>query len=525
MIFWVMSLAWPSMPNDTRPVLRMGLHVSDFNTIDPHRAASTSDRIPADLMYNGLIRFQPGNCREMSPDLALEIPDPVMIRGRQTWTFHLRKDVVFHPIAGKPEKKLTARDVCRSFIRAADPIRSDYAGGYEGISVVVTGPYTLRFTVDPPQSPLLFLPKVADYAGGFIVSETVDAKGRMRLRGTGPFYLPSPTDTDPPVHLKSHDAYFRGRPRLAGVDILFLPEGSRRLQALLNSRVDIIVGESDARWLAPLYHRKEILVDSFGVSETSNIYFNTAFPPFSDIRVRKAVAYAVDRTRFLPHFGKDLVQPVLSPVPPYMPGGLPPEEVMALGLDYARDLHRARQLMEAAGYGDGFEMDVVVSEVDSFYHNYTTLKQQLVPIHITMNLHLVDHATMHRLIRQDVTPLVIYEAFRPNTDEYLSRFFHSSATVASGKSPATNFSHFSGIDSLIEKARLERFTSRQIKLWEYAQVKLLEEMVVLPLLHKNQVYVRRASVDYGHPLKATMALYPQFTELTTLLSSHGSIVP
>ena len=120
------------------------------------------------------------------------------------------------------------------------------------------------------------------------------------------------------------------------------------------------------------------------------------------------------------------------------------------------------------------------------------------------------------LIRQDFNPIVIYEAFRPNTDEFLSRFFHSSATISSGKNPATNFSHYKGIDELIEKARLERFTSRQIKLWEYAQIKLLEEMVVYPLHHKNQIFVRWDTVDYGHPIISTTALYPQFTEKTTL---------
>ena len=510
----------PAPPDNSVPsrktdaILKMGLHVSKFNTLDPHKAASTSDRILADMMYNGLIRFQPGNSRQMEPDLAVEIPEPVIVRGKQTWTFQLKQGIFFQAYPGETPEALTALDVCRSFIKAGDPQRSAYAGGYEGISVMVTGPYTLRFTVDPPQSPLLFLPKVANYAGGFIVKETVDERGMLRLKGTGPFFFTEAPDNHH-ILLHANANYFRGAPLLKGVDIFFLPDTARRLSAIVNHKMDIIVGEPGIQWLRQIRDRKKLRVDSFGVSETVNIHFNTATPPFSDIRVRKAVAYAVDRNRFLTHSGTGLVQPIFSPVPPYMPGGLTGKEIKALGLDYATDLHRARQLMTEAGFKDGFEINVVTSKVDSFANNYRTLKAQLAAIKIKMSLDQVDNATMHRLIRHDFNPIVIYEAFCPNTDEFLSRFFHSSATISSGKSPATNFSHYNGIDHLIEKARLERFTPRQIKLWEYAQIKLLEEMVVYPLHHKNQVYIRWDTVDYGHPLVSTMALYPQFTERTT----------
>ena len=521
--FFCISLEVRGDPFDapsSRAILRMGLHVSAFSTLDPHKAASTSDRILADMLFNGLIRYQPGDSKQMAPDLAVEIPDPIMVRGKQTWIFRLKKGIYFHSCPGERREALTARDVCRSFIKSADPERSVYAGGYEDIGVTVTGPYTLRFTVDPPQSPLLFLPKVANYAGGFIVKETVDENGQSHFRGTGPFQLLNEERPDAPdqgrVKLIAHDIYFRGKPLLDGVEIFFMPDASHRLSALLDGAVDIIVGEPDGAWLQKIPGDHGFCIDSFGVAETTNLYFNTTFPPFSDLRVRKAVAFALDRNRFLDHFADGLVETIFSPIPPYMPGGIDAHEVMTLGLDYERDLDKARVLMAEGGYPEGFSMDVVVSEVGSFYHSYQQVKQQLADIAIDTTLRVTDHATMHRLIRQNINPLVIYEAFRPNADEYLSRFFHSSAAVSTGERPATNFSHYSGIDRLIKQARLERFTSKQIKLWEYAQIKLLEEMVVFPLFSKKQIFVRRAGVDYGHPLISATALYPQFTEKTTI---------
>jgi peptide/nickel transport system substrate-binding protein len=129
---------------------------------------------------------------------------------------------------------------------------------------------------------------------------------------------------------------------------------------------------------------------------------------------------------------------------------------------------------------------------------------------------------MHKRIRTGRYPLVIYEAFRPNTDELLSRFFHSEAMVAKGKKPSTNFSFYAGIDALLEKARAERITLYQVRLWEYAQVKLLEDMVVYPLHFRNQTYVRKKPLDYGHSVVAAMALYPQITEKTAIRTPSGA---
>ena len=507
-----------------RPILKMGLNVSGFNTMDPHYAASFSDRILADMVFNGLIRFKPGHAPDLEPDLAVNIPEPEIINGKQTWTFHLRKGVVFHPVENLPSREMTAQDVLLSFQKTTDPCRSAYAGGYDGIHIEAIDPYTVRFIVDPPQSPLLFLPKVANYAGGFIVAQITDPiqPDKKRLIGTGPFCLPDQVDTKKFI-LKSHSEYFRGTPRLGGLEIYFLPDSSERLLEF-DRHLDLITGESVSEWINQLIGKKNIIIDSLGVPETANIHFNTQIKPFSDIRVRKAVAYALNRDIFLEPFGSGMAKKVFSPVPPFMPGGLSEHEVRTLGFHYPTNLKKARKLLTQAGYPNGFRFDVVASELGQYLKNYQSMKKQLAVVNIDMKIHLTDHATMHMLIRKDLYPVVIYEAFRPNTDEFLSRFFHSESIIMTGKKPATNFSHYFKIDELIEKARSERITLRQIKLWEYAQIKLLEDMVVYPLHYRNQTYVRKKHLDYGHTVVAAMALYPQITERTRLLP-HGNIHP
>ncbi len=123
---------------------------------------------------------------------------------------------------------------------------------------------------------------------------------------------------------------------------------------------------------------------------------------------------------------------------------------------------------------------------------------------------------MHRLIRRDPRPVVIYAAWRPNADAYLTRFFHSDSIVVTGVKADTNFAHYKKVDRLIEDARLEIDPVKQVNLWGQAQIMVMNDMAAYPVMYTNQGYVRRAYVDYGHTLLSTMALYPQFTEKTRL---------
>jgi peptide/nickel transport system substrate-binding protein len=148
---------------------------------------------------------------------------------------------------------------------------------------------------------------------------------------------------------------------------------------------------------------------------------------------------------------------------------------------------------------------------------YESMQAQLAQVGINLTVNVVDHATMHAQIREDVNPIIVYVAYRPNADAYLTRFYHSDSIVMTGAAPDTNFSHYDQIDDLIEQARTETDPAAQEELWKQAQVQILEDMVSHTLMYANQVYARSENVDYGHPLVAILNLNPQITELTDIL--------
>jgi len=503
-------------------ILKFGIDAADLGTGDPHRVASRNDRAIADMLFNGLLRYKPGEAPAIEPDLALNIPLAKIVDRKQVWTFYLRQDAICHAGPKSESYRMTADDVVFSLRRAADPKRSAYAGDYRGMGVEQVDDFTVNVTFDKPLSSILFFPKISDYAGGFIVCRrAVEAMGDAAFAahpvGTGPFRFAGHV-TGKSVRLIAHEKYFRGQPQLDGIDVRYLPSFKARDAGLRNGSLDIIFGSETPKWFESVKNDKTIQVDVFGVGQVITMHFNTTRKPLDDQRVRRALVYGVDRGVFRSLFAAGVVENVYSPVPvAFLPGGLTQKEVTRLSLDYGYDRAKAKALLVEAGYGDGFSLKLVTSQRGHYLTNYESLRDQLAALKIDIKLEVVEHRKMHKRIRQDENAIVIYVAWRPNADVFLTRFFHSESTVVSGASPDTNFSHYDKIDRLIEAARGAHSPKDQVRFWKQAQVKLLEDAAAYPLHYVNLVYARRRQVDYGHNLTATMALYPQFTEQTRLI--------
>ncbi len=502
-------------------ILNFGVHVSEMGTLDPHLAAGSQDRALADMLFNGLLRYQPGNAPKIEADLAERVPGFEMIGGRQVWTVKLRKGVWFHAGPQTAAYELTAEDVVFSLQKSIRPECCAYSSAYEEMTVVPVDRYTVHIIVQKPVSSILFLPKLTNYAGGFIVSKrAIETMGYDQFKrhpvGTGPFLFSRYTPGGKLI-LKAHDRYFRGRPQLDGVQIRFIPDIEAREAALIAGELDVIIGSADKGWFDKMAQHPGIAVDTHGVGEVVTIYLNTRKKPLDDIRVRRAIAFALDRDAFLNTASKQFVGPVYSPVPAtFLPGGLSHAEATALNLTYTNDLAKAKRLMVDAGYPDGFALELVTSEKRLYRTCYQEMRRQLLRIGINCQITVESHSNMHKQIRRNPKPIVIYVAWRPNADTYLSQFFHSDAIVVSGNRPDTNFSHYSQVDRLIEAARLEIDLERQTQLWIQSQIRILDDMAAFPIMYAKQCYARSIRVEYGHPLVSTMALYPQFTEKTRL---------
>ncbi|MBR0645688.1 ABC transporter substrate-binding protein [Plastoroseomonas hellenica] len=489
------------------PTLRVGMAAQDVGRLDPHFAVSTIDRVVVAWMFNGLVRFRPGsiNPAEIEPDLAERWETS---EDGKTWTFHLRRGVRFHGDFGE----LTAEDVVFSIRKAATAATSAFAADFRAIEAVeAVDPYTVRVRLRENVPTLLGL--LTNYSGGYIVSRrAVEQRGADFARspiGTGPFALERVTPNQS-AELIAHAAYFRGAPQIGRISYRFIPSDASRDLAFQNRELDLNYGRGDQTWVNRTRQLPNVTVDVFEPGELAVLNLNTSIPPFNDIRIRRALAHAINRPEIARWRGPDVSREGQSLVPRGYLGftadnGLP-----------QFDLARARALLAEAGHPNGITIRVIHTQLPEMLATMQVIQQQLRRAGITLDLQVVEHATFHQQIRQNLSPLVYYSAARfPIADIYLTQFYHGRSIVQT-PTAVTNFSHCNQADAEIDAARLTTNREEQLRLWAEAQRKLIAEVCGVPLIETLLVFARRSNLDYGYELRGSMSLGPLITEATRL---------
>lgn len=506
-LFCIFSLAFGAAAAAEENILQVGADATDITTLDPVRASQTADVVLVGWIYNGLVRFRPGSAdpKDLEPDLAQSWE---MSADGKSWTFHLRKGVKFQGAWGE----LTADDVVYSLTRAADPKRSNFASDFAGVeSIAAVDDYTVRIQLKYPDAS--FLGRVSNYHGGNIVSkkavEALGDKFGVEPVGTGPFAIAEHL-TQQYVKLVAHDGYFRGRPRLDGIMYRLVPSDSSRDLAFASGELQLIQGKREQRWTDAARRRPDAVVDIFHPGELRTIHINRAIPPLDDIRVRQAIAEAINVDDLVRYVGKDVGPRACSVVPPGY-----------LGVDcsagvYPYDPEKAKALLAESGHGDELTLKVVVSNISAQLPVMEIIQAQLGKVGIKLDMSVVDHTTYQSQVRKDVSALVFYGAARfPVADTYLSEFYHSSAIVGT-PTGVTNFSHCTVADHEIEAARRAATAEEQMALWKAAQTKIHDDVCAVPLFELLQVWVHSKRLDYGYKLEGSLSLGPPITEATTL---------
>jgi len=487
-------------------VLRIGTLGSDAISLDPHMSTKSQDKIIFPLIFNGLVRFKPGTAdlKTIEPDLAesWEVSNDKLV-----WTFKLRKGVQFHGDYGE----LTAEDVIFSLNKAKEKKTSSAYKEYSAIeSIVAVDPYTVKITLS--QKVPFFLGAVVNYHGGFILSkkawEKLGDKAAMNPIGTGPFAF-SKYQSKRFVELKANEKYFRGKPLIDTINYRYMPDEATRELAFDQDEVDLFYGRREARWVKTQTKKDNTIVDIFGLGELRNLHINTSQKPLDDIRVRKAIAHAINREALVTFIGPEVASAANSVVPAGYLGHSDTAKV------YKHDLEKAKKLLAEAGFAKGLTIKAIITKVDSLRLPMVVVQEQLRLAGITLDLQVVEHSAFHKLIRQDQSGLVLYGASRfPVADVYLTQFFLSDSIVGT-PTGITNFSHCKVADAEIIAAKTEVDLNKQLALWATAQDKIQKDVYAIPLFEQYLVWCRKANLDFGYKLENSLSNGPLITEKTT----------
>jgi len=491
-------------------VLRIGVKSGDMGILDPHMSATTANLPIMDSIFNGLVRFVPGtvDLEKIEPDLAerwTASPD------KKIWTFYLRKGVQFHQGFGE----MTAEDVVFSLKKAAAKETSAWWSNYLPVDKVeALDKYTVRITFKNNIPSVLAL--VINNRGGMVLSKkAVEKHGdgfKLNPVGTGPFafeeYVPKQRTI-----LKAHPQYFRGRPKIDKIIYHFMPVDQSREMALEKGELDMIEGTKAEWWVNKMRGTKGILVDALPPGELTVVHFNLTKKPLENLKVRQAMAHVLLRDEFREVYGKQITEDALSPVPPGYLGYTSDVK------QYEYNIEKAKALLKEAGYPNGFDLGKMVTST-IYLSSAELLQQQLKKIGIKFEIQIVDHPTMHKMIRSDVNALIPYGAARfPIADEYLFQFYHSNSIVGR-PTGITNFSHYGevipGVDDLIDAASVEPDSEKQKQLWIRAQQKIMQDLPSYSLRVTYVLFARRNNIDLGYDLKSNISLHYQITEKTDI---------
>ncbi len=285
--------------------LRVGLDV-DAGTGDPRLAKDTSAFRLKELVFSGLVYIKPDYTP--APQLAesWENPDP------KTWIFHLRKGVKFHN-----GQELKAEDVKYTYDTELDPkLAAPNRSFFTPIQKTeVVDDYTVKFTLDSAYGPFLsymdfaILPKsVAEKAG--------DQFGNSPV-GTGPYKFVSWKRGDT-ITLQAFDDYFEGRPKLDSIVLKIVPDNSARVVALESGDLDLVISPLSPQDVTRMATKSGFKVSRMPAAGYTYISLNTADPILSDVKVRQALSYLVNRTQIVNTIYKGIGQVAKGPIPPGM---------------------------------------------------------------------------------------------------------------------------------------------------------------------------------------------------------------
>lgn len=460
---------------DARPELRVRLQFArPGGVFDPARWSYTSDWFVYPSLFNWLVRWKPGSGGDLlESDLAdrwTVSPDGL------TYTFFLRKGVQFHRGFGE----MTADDAVFSFRRQmTDKKMSFYEDVQQIERVEAAERYVVRMRLKAPNS--AFLSTVIAYRPGIIVSKrAVEQLGEEFAKnpvGTGPFVFQE-LKAGREVVVTAHDPYFRGRPQVKRITFAHIPDELVAATALIKGEFQVIWTRGNPEAVNLLKQTQGIKIERSVVYDSvRHVAMNPQFKPTQDVRVRRALSYAINRQQIaaaLPalELPTDLIRST------QLFGGSP--DVTR----YSYNPERARRLLTEAGYPDGFRVRIMFQtrSPEDILANIVQSSWRAIGIDASLDP-AEPTAAFDRRNKGDFDVTVSSVGRPGDPDRYFSDLFLSTSKPPGG----SNYFGYNAVDDLILDARREQDRSRRQGIYDKLNRKLMQDLPIVPL--SVQVFV------------------------------------
>jgi len=467
--------------------LRM-VFMADPPTLDPAHATDLTSSAVIRQVFDALLELD----EKLVPAPALAERWTVSADHR-AYTFHLRRGAKFHN-----GREVRAADVKYSFERAARGkrpwvfeklvgAREFIQGGAPEIAGVrVVDDATVELRLERPFAPFLHL--IAYDAASIVPREEADRRGAgfaSHPVGTGAFRFGS-WRRDDQVVLERFAEHFRGPANLERVVFRVIPAEATRFNEYAAGQLDVSdipTGRCRALQADPKLKADVAIWPTLG---TSALRFNVERAPFTDARVRRAIAHAIDPAIIVNRVLEGCVAPAQGIVPPVLAGWTATAKRLPL------DRERARSLLAEAGFPGGRGLGPLAYHFNTGDLNQRiaeALQAQLKEVGVALELRRLDWAAHIKVVDDGSAGFFRqgWIADYPDPENFLTVLFHSRNV-----GPPGNTSRYRNpaVDRLFDEADTMAPGAQRVKRYQEAEQVILDDAAWVSLYH----YASRALI-------------------------------
>ncbi len=420
------------------------------------------------------------------------------------WTFHLRKGVTFHD--GEPWNAEAAKFNWEERIAAG---KDGTAGFLKAIESMET-PDEYTFVVNLSKPYFTFGSEVTPPMYSMVSPKAFDENHEVVAAiGTGAFKLDS-WKKDSEIVLVRNEDYYGGAPVLEKVTFKVIPDSNSRALALESGEIDMMSGRSALTSLETLKKLDNIQVIKTMGQTSVFCLMNTHSELLSDVRMREAIAHAVDFTSAVPSLLSDLAEPAVNLFSPVFGEFIDPSVKLP-----AHDLAETARLLTELGYadtdGDGYvdkdgkklTLDVIVTANNEEDKALCAIMQdQLKEAGIELTITPLDGATLRANTTGGEYQLAMQgQNYVPNNDPTINYTgYFTSDSIYNVYSDAT-------LDAMVEALRNSLDKEERIRMHKEIQKYILDQTPLIMVFHRNNIILCDKKVANFEIAAGTWQLY------------------